>query len=484
MDGREYTQAPMETAAAKLTHAIETFRRDHVLGFLQRLSGQPVSVSHAQRWLVSERAEECLANALGQGELSPGEHGAIAAHMARAQLELTLASGRARVMSWPATALAVEGETRPVNAMMREWLASDAAPKRMRIAREIASSIPPVLHEWMRARENADAAAGALLRRLAAPRHADAGPEGGATALAQTFLRDTQDLMREAVSYCCSRSRVDSEDGTEALWAMHAPRYGSIFGRENRMRRLGNDWDALGLRRALAVHARAAPSHPAVFPQTHVLVASAPRDVRVSAPTFEHGLLSELASADAVGRAVGITHASAALPISLRHATVASVPRALGALGVGMFAQPLFLSRVRNLSRREADEVSRFAATYALLDARLCAAAVLARNLHGDNWLNSAAELATSAITRTVPQALGAWLVTRVSPGSALRAKVHAFAIAQVLREQFDEDWFRNPRAGEPLRGAAARAGDFAVEAFAAELGADISRPLLLSALF
>ncbi len=476
--------ASMETAASELARAIEAFRREHALGFIHRLSGQPASISRAQRWLVSERAEESLANALSQGELSPGDHAAIAAHMARAQLELSLAEGRARVLAWPATPLAVEGETRPVHAMMREWLASEAAPKRMRIAREISSSIPPVIEAWVRAREHADASAGALLRRLAAPRHADAGPEGGVGALAQTFLRDTQDLAQEAVAYCCSRSGVDSSDGTEALWAISAPRYRSIFARENRMRRVGNDWDALGLRRTLSSHARAAPAHPGVMPLTHVLVASAPRDVRVCAPAFEHGVASELATADAVGRAVGVVHASAALPIWLRHATVASVARTIGGLGALMFAEPLFLTRVRGLSRRESEEVSRFAATYCLLDARLTAASVLARALYGNNWLTGAADLAATALTRTLPHALGAWLVTRVSPGAALRAKVHAFAIGRTLREQFDEDWFRNPRSGEPLRGAAARAGDFSVEAFAAELSADIERPLTLSALF
>jgi hypothetical protein len=36
----------------------------------------------------------------------------------------------------------------------------------------------------------------------------------------------------------------------------------------------------------------------------------------------------------------------------------------------------------------------------------------------------------------------------------------------------FDEDWWRNPRAGEPLLGAGARGGTLSVESWAEELGA------------
>jgi len=475
----------METAATQLHRALEAFRRDHALGFIQRATGQTKSSSVAQRFLVSERAEECLSVAVSQGELSPAEHAAIAAHMARAQLELSLEKGRARVASWPGNAIAVEGETRPVRAIVREWLGAEVAPKRMRLAREIASSIPPVLDAWFHARDDADGAATALLRRLAAPRHADAGPEGGAGKLAEALLTGTHDLASEAFAHACTRAGIEGADATELLWALTGARFSGLFHAEARSRRIGNDWDALGLRRALASHARSAPAHPGLFPYGHVLVASAPSDVRVSLPALEHGLLSELAAADAVGRAVGMTHASPSLPTSLRHGSVSSVARSLGALGGLMFAEPLFLMRVRGLSRRESEEVARLAAAFSLLEARLCAAAVLSRGLHGDNWLMQSADLASRALTRTLPTALGAWFVTRVSPGAPLRAKVHALAIAAAFRERFDEDWFRNPRAGEPLRGAALRAGTLSVEAFAAELGAEVPRGHQhLSALF
>jgi hypothetical protein len=40
-----------------------------------------------------------------------------------------------------------------------------------------------------------------------------------------------------------------------------------------------------------------------------------------------------------------------------------------------------------------------------------------------------------------------------------------------VLRERFDEDWYRNPRVADVLQGAAARGPTLSVVAFTKELG-------------
>jgi hypothetical protein len=235
----------------------------------------------------------------------------------------------------------------------------------------------------------------------------------------------------------------------------------------------------------LAAHGRAASTHGGLLPFGRVVPVSCPSDVRVCTAALEYGMLSELAAADAIGRAVAYAHASPALPASLRHPVAGSVARAIGALSALRLCHPAFLRAARGVSLREADELSRLFATSVLAEARLCAASVLARDLHGDARLERAAELAERALSRPLPPAVGAALVTRIAPGAAFRARAHSFAIVFALRERFDEDWFRNPRASEPLLGAAARAGELSIEALAQELGADLARgPLWLAELF
>jgi hypothetical protein len=178
-------------------------------------------------------------------------------------------------------------------------------------------------------------------------------------------------------------------------------------------------------------------------------------------------------------------HASAALPFALRQPTVASVARAVGALAVLRLAEPGFLRRQRGLVRKDAEQAARAAATFALFDARFAAAAVLARPLRAGEGTALAAALAVRALTQPLPEALAAALVLRLSPGGPFRAQAHAPGLVWALRERFDEDWYANPRAAEPLRGAMARAGDFSVEAFAEELGAKSEQGLRkLSELF
>lgn len=477
--------AAMTTAPSELSRAIEAFRRDHALGFVQQLSGQAVSPSRAQRHLGSDQALEQLSQLVSSGQIGTAEHSAIAAHMARAVLEEALSQARAQQLKWPSSELTVEAERRTVRAYVAEWLALEVAPKRLRIAHQVAGALAAPTTALARARSRADESAQAWIRKIAAPRHPDAGPEAGSAALAEELLRDTEDVTRAAVQFACAKAGVASQEGLEVLWALQAHRYQNLFSPDGRTRRIGNDWEALGLRRTLSSHARSAPTHPGVFPVSHTLVAASPRDVRVVLSSLSYGLLSELSAAQAVGRAVGLVHASPALPFALRHAPAATVARSLGEIGLCMFLLPEFLRRVRDLSRRESEDVARLSAAYVLIDARLSAAAVLARGLGGEGWTERAASLANRALTSVLPTSLGAHLVTRVSPGAPLRAKAHAWAISLSLRERFDEDWFRNPRAGEPLRGAAARAGDFSVEGFAEELSAQRKQgPSLLSALF
>jgi hypothetical protein len=258
-----------------------------------------------------------------------------------------------------------------------------------------------------------------------------------------------------------------------------------LFPRAGRYRRLAAELEPLGLRRQLARAARLAPEHDDLFAATQLAALAVPSDVRVIPARFELGLASELSAADALGRAAGHVHASPALPFALRHASAGTVARALGALSQLRFGETLFLRKRRELSTREAGELGRASAAFVLLETRLLAAAVLARGLAAGDAAERAQVLAERALVGHVLPGIALFLLTRLSASSAFRGKVWGPGLAYTLRERFDEDWYANPHAGETLRGAAARAGDFSVEALAAELGArSEDGPRKLSELF
>lgn len=461
-----------------LEQAIARFRREHGLSYLRRLAGaeEPELPHRARTFLASERALALVEEAAGQSEHGPDAYAALSAHLARAVLEHHYACARTLSEELLAREVTVEGETRALGQLLDLWRGASSHAQRARTLRDMAPALESFAAALLRLSARADGEVAERLAHLRAPRHPDAGPEGGSQPLARAWLADTEELTREALAFARRTLHAEGQGGFDALWVALGQPFAGLFPRDGRLRRLAADWEPLGLRRLLASRARAAPEHPGPLVGAHVVVLAAPEDVRVSAASRELGLASEIAGAEAVGRAVGHVHASEALPLGLRFAPVATVARSLGSLAVQRLCAPLFLRRVRGLSTRESDTLARAAACFFLLDSRLLAAAVLARPLHDAQALDELASLAERALLGPVPRGVGAALVLRASPGGAFRGKVHGPALSWALRERFDEDWFLNPRVGEPLRGAAARAGALSIEAWADELGTDCAR--------
>ena len=486
--GREYTQCAMSTAGTDLRQAVEAFRRGQGMAYLELLSGRPGERIPARRWLTSEQGVDRHEEACTSGEISTVVAAALRAHMGRAALETHYARARSASLELAEQSVNYEGETRRVGYLVAQWSQGRGPAQRHALARSLDREFQEHARTLISARNEADGAAHDLLRRLHAgqnQRHPDAGPEGGNQALAERWLTLTEDLAQEAFGFARREFRVEETHGLETLWSVLGTPLSGLFPRPGRLRRLAADWDPLGLRALLRAHVRAAPEHPGPFPAAHVVILAAPRDIRLSPSAFEYGLASELATADSVARALAHAHASSALPHALRPAPVGSVARALGQLGVLLFADPLFLRKTRGLSARESNTVARLATAYALADSRLCAAAVLARSITSPGDLERASALAGRALTGSLPTGWGACLALRLSPGGPLRGKALAPALAYCLREQLDTDWFLNPRASEPIRGALARAGEFSVEDWAQEVGATLEQgPRRLAELF
>ncbi|MAQ15520.1 MAG: hypothetical protein CMN30_12085 [Sandaracinus sp.] len=383
----------------------------------------------------------------------PDERAAATAHLARAAYERRAAPLRAELQaSLPAT-VRLEGDLVPVSEAVLALLdASRSRPARRAlepIACRAASGALAV-------QRHGAAAAMEWLGAVEAQGHPDGGPPADDTrAAAHRLLELTDDAMRDLAD------RQGVERASDWLPVLHRGR--DLFRPERRFQRIAADIEGLGLRGTLASHVHVASATPHPFRAR--LAVRRPEDIRLAGPALD-GVLGEVFAAEGLGRALGLALVSGDLSPALRRPVAASVSRAFGALLAQVVADPIALRR-RGLTRSETERAQRSAAAVILVVARLAAADVL---VAGD---------ALEARSAWVGRALGA----DVEPGSAVclgssaarprfRGVLGGLALFAALRELHDEDWFRNPRAAEPLRGAATPGGRTSIEAVLGDLGA------------
>jgi hypothetical protein len=170
------------------------------------------------------------------------------------------------------------------------------------------------------------------------------------------------------------------------------------------------------------------------------------------------GLPDWLDLLDAAGRAA----MAARLPPSRRDGTFVA---ALGWLLQALLLEPGFLAARLSLSRRERPEVLRALSLRSLFRLRAAAAAArvaaeVERGMSGARWREAHRE----ALTAACHAAWDGVRAARDAESRPLLARTAGFLAAErlraELRQRFDEDWWRNPRAPQHLAGLLA-AGRF-----------------------
>jgi hypothetical protein len=423
--------ADVRSPLGRLRDALEEYLRASAQHSLERWRGAAeggwVDLANRHAWLCSEEAGELAEQARSLGEASPAEHGALVAHMARIRTEATVAEVRDRL-------------TEAVGA----------------------EALPPLLERVCLAWGEGEGAS-----------HPDAGPDGGERlAAARQVLDVTQGMAEAAVE------RAGAGDLGELLAALRAPSLEGLFGPRDRWRRVAQDVAALGFERELSDRVRVERSHGGARARARVVAPDPPRDVRIGPSPTDEGLSSELAAAEGVGRALGLALVSPALPVELRWPVAATVPRALGTVLAQVLTHLPALERGREVGRREAAEAVWRARATLLLEARLCAAAVvlLAEGEPSERALRGGAvELARVALRVDAEEAFAVPAVCG-APGEVaarFRGRLAGLSAWYALRDRYDEDWYRNPRAAEALRAGAHSGGGLSAEAWVAEeLGA------------
>ncbi|MBC7171046.1 MAG: hypothetical protein H5U40_01385, partial [Polyangiaceae bacterium] len=127
------------------------------------------------------------------------------------------------------------------------------------------------------------------------------------------------------------------------------------------------------------------------------------------------------------------------------------------------------LAKKRRAPVHVLDHARRLAAFVSLLSLRIAATAT-ALDPHASS--EEAAEAAHRALGLPCSPAVATLMLDPRGGASArLRGELHGLAFFSALRDRYDVDWYRNPRARDVVRGACERGAALSVEALGAELG-------------
>jgi hypothetical protein len=161
----------------------------------------------------------------------------------------------------------------------------------------------------------------------------------------------------------------------------------------------------------------------------------------------------------AFGFALRVAAAPKAAPFALAHEPGARWAHRTGAAFASLAADLEWQTRALGIVKRTAFAQSRVLARTMLLELRLLAARVLLGDpvdfAPRDRFSEMGSRLFGGELD---PRLAGAWPAARDDDASRLLGAIGAHGFARELREQFDADWFRNPRAWTHLRAVSALA--------------------------
>ena len=459
--------------------SVEAYRRDVAREHVARLRGDEsadthVEVARRHGFVGSAELRDILGEALDRGRAPAPEVATLAAHAADAARSHALASIRDTLRAHARRR--VEDESEGLD------FASLVADLRVRPHRG-AGSFALVAREAERARGPIEAAvavadeAAARFDALVAARP-DAIDLDDTKKRAEALLASTEDLCAEALDYLAHRVRAPITSAN-VLAALGAPELDDAFRPDALRERMLMLMTPMGLAEPLVRRVRIEPPHGGAGLEAKLIRVDPPFDIRVS-PSSMRGVLGELGLVRGIGRAVSEALAAPALPFVFRHPLEGTVSRAMGELFARITFDRVRIARERRLPAAVQDGTRRLAAIVALMSLRISATGVL----NATAGAEQAEAVFASATGVRLGRDMSRLALASRTHGPRLVAGLAALSLHERLREQFDEDFDRNPRTQDAIRGACERGASIAVAVPLADLGGDAPPAPLVAAWF
>lgn len=181
----------------------------------------------------------------------------------------------------------------------------------------------------------------------------------------------------------------------------------------------------------------------------------APKGMRIDLPQLPAplGAASFARALVAFGMAVRLAAIPSSMPFALAHDPAFVGTHRLGFVFGALATDAQWQARALGIGRHTAQAQSRLLARSALLDARLHATRLLLGDDAAIAPRDRFDELGVRLFERPLdPRLCGAWPGAREDEPARFVALIDSRAFAEGLRDRFDSDWYRNPRAWDFFR--------------------------------
>lgn len=464
----------MDSPADKLRRSIASWRAARAASLRARWAGEPgeaEEVAQARASLGRGRGRALLEEALSLGLLSPADERAFLSHLADAAYDEVFWRARGpEPVAW-SDVVEADGERRTVAEVC-------VAASRERRPPGLSASMTHVIERhrrWSDVATEAEQARRTVLARARTPE-----PESAIDV--EAWLGATDDALAEATERAVhalgpwdgATAGARSDRSSLLVRLARAEQVDPLVPSRGRLDRLARDLGALGFDDRIARRLRSETRSEATFRAAVLLVEEPVPRVVLGLCPLELGLLGEIEALDGLGRALAHALVSPALNLEHRLQAGSEVPPTLGAVLALLAADRVYLRRALGPDGRAVEALRAHALWILLVRARLALARSRARAMRLDVGGEEAHALSSRALGLGATREVGALLASfepDVELGAAALGAALAPALFVALRERFDEDFFRNPRIGRVVGGAAARGPLLRSADWIAELG-------------